>query len=60
MIPTLLIVEDDRNDALFLQMALKNAGVTNPVQVVVDGGEDLAYLSAANGLPIASDFLFLT
>lgn len=44
-VPTILIVEDDRNDALFLQMALKNVGVTNPVHVAADGQEALDYLA---------------
>lgn len=47
MIPTILIVEDDRNDALFLQMALKRVGVANPVQIAVDGKEAVAYLSGS-------------
>jgi len=39
----ILVVEDDENDLMFLKMAMKNAGVTNPVQVARDGQEVLDY-----------------
>lgn len=43
--PTILIVEDDPHDALFLQMALKRVGVANPAHVAVDGSQALDYLA---------------
>ncbi len=43
--PTILLVEDDENDALFLRMALKDAGVQNSVQVARDGEQALDYLN---------------
>ena len=42
---TILIIEDDPNDVLFLQLAFKKAGITNPVQVAKDGREALNYLN---------------
>lgn len=39
----ILVVEDDENDLMFVTMAMKNAGVTNPVQVAKDGQEVLDY-----------------
>lgn len=42
---TILIVEDDPNDLLFLQRALKKNGITNPVCTLPDGEEATAYLS---------------
>ena len=36
---TILLVEDDENDALLLQRALKKSGVSNPVTWVRDGVE---------------------
>lgn len=39
----ILVVEDDENDLIFLKMALKKAGVTNPIQIAGDGQEALAY-----------------
>ena len=45
MTPIILLIEDDENDVLFLQMALKKAGVTFPLQVVKDGQEALHYIS---------------
>jgi len=41
----ILLVEDDRNDAFFLQYAFENAGITNPLQVAEDGQEAIDYLA---------------
>ncbi len=40
----ILHIEDDANDVLLLQHALKRAGVAQPVQVVGDGEQAIAYL----------------
>ena len=42
---TILIAEDDPNDALLLQRAIKRAGVTSPIQVVSDGEQAIAYFA---------------
>ena len=42
---TILIVEDDPNDVLFLKMALEAVGVQNPVVEAKDGRDALDYLS---------------
>jgi len=44
---SILVVEDDANDVLFLKMAMKNAGVTNPIRVVMDGQETLDYFQGS-------------
>ncbi len=44
---TILQVEDDPNDVLFLQRALKKAGVNNPVRRVSDGQQAIDYLQGA-------------
>ncbi|MDB6022017.1 MAG: two-component system response regulator [Pedosphaera sp.] len=41
---TILIIEDDPNDALLLQKALSRERITNPLQVVHDGQEAIEYL----------------
>jgi CheY-like chemotaxis protein len=41
---TILLVEDDRNDAMFMKMAFESAGVTGNLQEVRDGKEALEYL----------------
>ncbi len=41
----ILIAEDDPNDALLLQRAVKKAGVLNPVHIVHDGEQAIAYLA---------------
>ncbi len=41
---TFLIIEDLPNDVLLLRRALTKSGITNPVQVVEDGREAIAYL----------------
>jgi len=40
-----LLAEDDPNDVLLIQRAFQRNHVANPVQVVRDGDEALAYLS---------------
>ena len=39
----ILVVEDDENDLMFVKMAMKKAGVANPIQVARDGREVLDY-----------------
>ena len=41
---TILIAEDDSNDADLLQAAIKRAGFANPVRVVENGDRAIAYL----------------
>jgi CheY-like chemotaxis protein len=41
---TILIVEDDPNDVLFLKRALKKNGIQNPVCTLSDGEEAISYL----------------
>jgi two-component system response regulator len=41
----IMLVEDNENDVLFMTMAMEQAGIRNPVQVVKDGREVLDYLS---------------
>lgn len=41
----ILVVEDDPNDVLFLERALRKAGVRLPVRVARDGQEAIDYLS---------------
>ena len=45
MSTTILVVEDDPNDALFLKMALEAAGVQNPIVEAKDGKHAQEYLS---------------
>lgn len=42
---TILILEDDPNDVFLLQRALQKNQILNPVRVVGDGVEGVAYLS---------------
>ena len=41
----ILLAEDDPNDVLLIQRAFQRSLVANPLQVVRDGEEALAYLS---------------
>jgi CheY-like chemotaxis protein len=41
---TILIVEDTEDDVFFLKRALREAQMTHPVQVVIDGQQALDYL----------------
>lgn len=42
---TILLVEDDENDAMLVRMAFKKNNILNPVQWVKDGMEAVAYLN---------------
>ncbi len=41
---TILIVEDDPNDQFLMERAFRNIGVTDPIQVVSNGEEAIAYM----------------
>jgi CheY-like chemotaxis protein len=45
--PTILLVEDNEDDAFLMVRALKSAGVELPLRIVADGREALNYLSGA-------------
>lgn len=42
---TILYVEDEENDVFLMRLAWKKAGLINPLQVVTDGEQALAYLA---------------
>lgn len=44
---TLLLVEDDENDVIFMRRALAKAHISNPLQVLHNGQEAIDYLSGA-------------
>jgi two-component system response regulator len=44
---TVLLVEDDPNDAFFFENVWKKAGILNPLRVAKDGQEALDYLEGA-------------
>lgn len=44
---TVLIVEDEEHDVEFLKRAFTRAGIVNPVQVVTNGEEAMAYLTGS-------------
>jgi len=41
---TILLAEDNEDDVVIMRAALEKAGIKNPVQVVADGEQALAYL----------------
>ena len=43
--PLILLVEDRDDDVVLLRRSFQKAGIANPVQVVMDGEEAIAYLS---------------
>lgn len=55
---TILQVEDDPNDVLFLQKAMKKAGVANPIQVASDGQQAIDYLKGAGQFADRGKFPF--
>lgn len=55
---TILILEDDPNDVFLLQRALKKNSILNPLQIVPDGIEAVAYLSGAGKYADRSTYPF--
>ena len=41
---TVLIAEDNEDDAFLLERAFRSVGLTNPIQIVSDGEQVIAYL----------------
>jgi len=56
MTKAILLVEDEDHDVLFMQLAMEEAGATNPLLVVRDGREALAYLNAEDKFANRTDF----
>jgi len=44
---TILLVEDEENDVFFMQEAMKQAGVLNPIRVASDGQQAIDYFKGA-------------
>lgn len=42
---SILLVEDNEDDVLLMQLAMKQAGIKNPLQVVEDGEQAIDYLA---------------
>jgi CheY-like chemotaxis protein len=57
---TILVLEDDDVDFLFLQRALKAAGGSNPVQQVATGEEAIGYISGLGRFADRERFPFPT
>ena len=56
MSKTILLVEDDSNDVLLLQRALKQTGVAADLQVVAKGSEAIKYLEGQGAYADRSKF----
>jgi CheY-like chemotaxis protein len=52
----ILLVEDEPNDVLFFQRAMKKAGMINPVQVVNDGQAAIDYLQGTGKFAQREEF----
>jgi len=57
---TVLIAEDNENDALLLQRAFRNIGLQNPLQIVPDGEQAIRYLQAEGKFADRQQFPFPT
>ena len=56
MTGTILLVEDEENDAFFMQWAVNRAGVVNPVHVANDGQEAIDYFKGAGRFANREEF----
>ena len=55
---TILIAEDNQDDAFFLERACRKIGLKNPVQILTDGAEVIDYLKAAGKYENRSEYPF--
>jgi CheY-like chemotaxis protein len=46
-VETILVVEDNEDDVLLIQRAFRKAAIANPLRVLRDGNQAVAYLSGA-------------
>jgi CheY-like chemotaxis protein len=53
---TVLYVEDEEGDALFMQIAFKRAGLAEALRLVGDGRAAIKYLSGVNGYENRSEY----
>lgn len=53
---TILLVEDEENDAFFMKWAMKRAGVENPIHLASDGREALDYFRGAGRFANREEF----
>ena len=56
MTKAILLVEDEDHDVFFMQLALEEAGAKNPLLVVRDGREAIAYLTGEDKFANRNDF----
>ena len=52
----ILYAEDEENDVFFLRLAFREAGISNPLQVVSDGQLAMDYLSGAGPFSDRSEY----
>jgi CheY-like chemotaxis protein len=57
---TILVVEDDGNDQLLIERAFRKIGVTDPIQIVGDGAEAIAYMMGEGKYSDRSIFAYPT
>ena len=56
MTGTILLVEDNEDDVLFLRRAMKLAGILHPLQVVRDGRQAIDYLEGSGAYKNRAEF----
>ncbi|HRE83711.1 MAG TPA: response regulator [Opitutaceae bacterium] len=56
MSSTILLVEDNEDDAFFMKRALRDAGIENPVQLAEHGQQAIDYLSGEGKFSVREKF----
>ena len=51
-----LLVEDNEDDAFFMQRAFKDAGLTNPLHIVTNGQDAIDYIAGQNAFSNRGQF----
>jgi CheY-like chemotaxis protein len=57
---TIMVVEDDRNDQFLIERALRKIGVTDPIQLVNNGEEAIAYMKGEGRFADRAKFAYPT
>ena len=57
---TILVVEDDKNDQIFIEKAFRAVGLSGPLHVVSDGAEAIAYMMGEGKFADRKEFAYPT
>ncbi|HEU6448483.1 MAG TPA: response regulator [Verrucomicrobiae bacterium] len=57
---TIMVIEDDPNDQHLIELAFRKIGVTDPIQIMSDGAEAIAYMKGEGKYADREKFVYPT